>query len=200
MDGRDGVSHESRFSIITRDRKEFHNALKKSNSLYEARNKHKNERARFYKTKKSSDVNDDDKDIANIPKLNPTKSSPVNENNRGMNDDNDFSLPSYRQDDGNNRPKEEQFETNDNWEVSRIEKRSDLEKSFKKKMRGILPEEHKCYGYEVEKRLIGLDPDDEDIFLVRPGTDNNKVKKVPASPASDDYSMITSNQNTSNMT
>lgn len=199
MDSRDGISHEAKYTNTSKDRKDAPHVIKKSTSLYEARNKRKNDRAKIDKLRPKEGSTDDNQDVANIPKLNPTKSSPVNENfKNNIDEDNMFSLPSYRQHDGKLN---DVFDTPDNWEVSRIEKHSEFEKSFKKEVHNILPEETKKYGYEVEKRLIGLEGDDEDNFIARPGNLNNvKVKKVPASPASDDkfgYSMITSNKDTS---
>ena len=200
MDGREGVSHEGKYSNTIKDRKDFQNILKKSTSLYEARTKHKNDRSKNEKMKKNSDTKDDKNDMANVPKLNQTKSSPINDY-VDSNNANGFSLQSYRPAEA--KPQEDIFDAVENWDMSRIEKNSEFEKSFKREMRGILPEERKHLGYEVEKRLLGLDRDEEDPILLRPGDGNNKdfkVKKVPASPASDDklgYSLLTSNKDTS---
>lgn len=172
--------------------------FKKSTSLYEARNKHKTDRAkndRFRKSDNFNDNTDDDRaDFAMVPRLIPAKSSPINQQ---MHDDEQmYSLPSYRNHE-EYKVKGEPFEEVENWEVSRIEPNSDIERSFKKEMHSILPlEEHKAYGYEVEKRLEDL----EDDGKTNRRSKKKEVKKASASPASEEkmgMSMMTSNKDTS---
>ena len=171
--------------------------FKKSTSLYEARNKMKTERAKIEKGKKGDNTNNtkesSDKDIPKVPRLIPAKSSPGESLKRD--DDGMYSIPSYRKKD-EMKGKGDLSEYPVNWEVSRIEQNSDLEKSFKKEMTGFLPfEEQKSSGAEIEKRLEGFDNDDEYL-----NKSSNKPKKVSASPASEDkinISMLTSNKDTS---
>jgi hypothetical protein len=173
--------------------------FKKATSLVDARNKHKSDRAkndRFRKSDNFNDNTDDDRaDFAKVPKLIPAKSYPVNQHKQE--EDQMYSLPSYRNNE-EYKVKGEPFEGVDNWEVSRIEPNSDLERSFKKEMHGLLPgdEQNKGFGYEIERRL-------EDI--VDDGQSNRRskkkeIKKSSASPASEEKmgtSMMTSNKDTS---
>lgn len=165
--------------------------MKKTTSLNEARQKHKVDRARNERFRKSDNFNDkeDDEDIEtkNVPRLIPAKSSPINDPK--LVDDLAYSIPSYR----NEAP----FDLVDNWEVSRIERNSELERSFKKEMRGILPEEEtKHYIPEAEKRL-NIFGEESDGYLTSHKQTKEGYKKVSASPASEinlGTSMITSNK------
>lgn len=195
--------HESKTPHNAKDARNYQAAIKKSTSLYEARQKHKTDRAKNERFRKSENFidtkEDEDEEIAKVPRLIPTKSSPVNNNPRNHDDDLLYSLPSYRNGE-EYKVRGDPFEGHENWEVSRIEKNSDLEKSFKKEMRGILPmEEHKRFMPEVERRLDPLHDDEDDIFASKP-KQREGYKKVSASPASEEkfgYSMITSNKDTS---
>jgi hypothetical protein len=187
--------HESQTPSTIKESK--HDPIKKSKSLFEARQKHKTEKAKNDRFKKSDNfdegkIEDSDLDIANkVPRLLPTKSSPVNE--RKWEDDLTYSIPSYRLHE-EFKSKVEPFE-GENWEVSRIEKNSEFERSFKKEMKGIIPIEEKKF-FEVEKRLIEIEGEE----IGKKTKKKEGFKKVSASPASEEKfgtSMITSHKDMS---
>lgn len=111
-------------------KKDGPNSMKKATSLFEARQRHKTDRARNERFKKSDNFNETKEDegveIAKVPRLNPTKSSPVNDYPQRK-DDLKYSLSSYRHHD-DQKLKDPNYETLENWEVSRIEKNSEFEK------------------------------------------------------------------------
>lgn len=127
--------------------------FKKSTSLHEARNKYKSDRAKGEKMRKT-DFGQEVSNAPKVPRLGPTKSIPVHHSPSD-------SLPSYRKEEA--KVTNEKFEIPSNWEVSRIEQNSELEKSFKKEMREILPMEERSQGYEIERRLEDYEEHSKDF-------------------------------------
>ncbi len=176
--------------------------IKKSTSLYEARSKHKAERSKNEYLNRLEDPCDSNKDegveVGRVPRLNPTKSSPVNDYIIRNDEDIAFTIPSYRHS-NDLKARGDNYDVPDNWEVSRIEQNSDVERSFKNEVRVLLPdEERKLQNYEIERRLEGLANEEDDEYFIK--NKDGFVKKVPASPASEENfgsSMITYNKDSS---
>lgn len=180
---------ESKTPFTGKESKSNYPPIKKSTSLYEARQKHKNDRAKNDKFRNADNFDEfkegSDLDTAKVPRLIPTKSSPVNERGYRGDDDLMHSIPSYRENE-HFKPKHEAFDLADNWEVSRIENNSEFERSFKKEVRNILPtEERKSTMSESERRLDGLDFEDE-VATSRKSKNKDSRHKTSTSPLSDD--------------
>ena len=198
--GEDKGMHESKTPFNNTNRSGYP-PFKKTTSLNEARNKLKSDKTKNDRGKKNDNFNNAKESMGNgkqkVPKLLQSKPSLANQV-RGLKEEDLFTPPSHRKQ-KDSKIEQDTLEIPVNWEVSRIEQNSELEKSFKKEMRGILPfEEKKHFGYEVEKRLHTYENNEYDQGKCLKS--HQGPKKISASPASDDkmtLSMLTSNRDTS---